>query len=311
MKFLLIDFGASRIKVVVYDKTTNTFSDSHHFPSPFIQSSTITITELSSLLQDVVLAYRDVDGIVICTILGGTWIKDTYHSWKSPLNKSKGSHCLISKLFDSDVHEDHKPFTDSKTYLSGLTQIGYIHNIPVYNSLGDTNCALRSVEIPDNGVVINMGTGSQVASESGIERYYPAGRSFLVFQQLFTSMGLNLFDLLDQVTVNDVVSSTMHVDLANFPQARGYTDGGSISQISEGNFTVSNLLGSLLKMFVTQYKDAIGIADTIILIGGVANKIKILPQLFEYYYPNKRIVLQNSEIEATHLGMARYITQNI
>jgi hypothetical protein len=103
----------------------------------------------------------------------------------------------------------------------------------------------------------------------------------------------------------------MHVDLANFPQARGYTDGGSISQISEGNFTVSNLLGSLLKMFVTQYKDAIGIADTIILIGGVANKIKILPQLFEYYYPNKRIVLQNSEIEATHLGMARYITQNI
>jgi hypothetical protein len=314
MKFLLIDFGASRVKAVVYDKDTGTFSDPYDLQSPFIQSTTISVDKLTSLLQDLVSCYTNVDGIVICTILGGTWIEDIYYSWKSSTGLPKGAHCLISKVFKSDVHEDHKPFTNNENYLPGLTEIGRIQNIPVYSSLGDTNCALRSVDIPEDGVVINIGTGSQVVSRSGVERYFPAGRSFLVFQQLFSSMGLDLFSFMDQVTVDDVVSSTLQVDLANFPQARGFIDGGSISLILEESFTVRNLLGSLLKTFVTQYKDAVGEANTILLMGGVSNKIKILQQLFEYYYPNINIVLQytpSSGVEATHLGMARYITQSL
>jgi len=311
MKFLLIDFGASRVKTIVYNKTTNAFTNSNHFPSPFIQNSTISIDELTSLLQNIVSPYKDIDGIVICTILGGVWIDDIYHSWKSPLNKSKGSHCLISKIFNSNVHEDHKSFTDCEKYLSKLTQIGKICDVPIYSSLGDTNCALRSIDIPENGVVINIGTGSQVISKHSMERYFPAGRSFLVFQQLFDSIGLDFFTLLNKITYKDVINSTLQINLANFTQSRGFTDGGSISQILEGTFTINNLLGSLLKAFVTQYKSAIGEANTIILLGGVVNKIKILPQLFKYYYPHINVTSQHNEIEATHLGMAQYIIQNI
>lgn len=311
MKFLLIDFGASCIKTIIYNKTTNIFTDPHHSPSPFIQTSTISIEELIDLLQGIISPYKDIDGVVICTILGGVWIDNIYHSWKSPLNKSKGPHCLISKIFNSDTHEDHKPFTNCEKYISTLTQIGKIYDIPIYSSLGDTNCALRSIDIPENGVVINIGTGSQVISKHTIERYFPAGRSFLVFQQLFNSIGLDFFTFLDKITYEDVITSTLQIDLANFTQARGFTDGGSISQILEGTFTINNLLGSLLKTFVTQYQNVVGEADTIVLLGGVANKIKILPQLFKYYYPHSNIILQNNEIEATHLGMVKYIIQNI
>jgi N-acetylglucosamine kinase-like BadF-type ATPase len=310
MKFLLIDFGASRIKTIVYNKTTNIFTDSNNLPSPFIQNSTISVDELTSLLQNIVSSYKDVDGIVICTILGGVWIDNIYHSWKSSLSTSKGSYCLVSKIFNSNMHEDHKPFTNCEKYLSKLTQIGKICNIPIYNSLGDTNCALRSIDIPENGVVINMGTGSQVISKHNIERYFPAGRSFLVFQQLFDSIGLDFFSILNKITYEDVITSTLQINLANFTQSRGFIDGGSISQILEGTFTINNLLGSLLRAFVTQYKSAIGGADTIILLGGIANKIKILPQLFKHYYPHIDVISQYSEIEATHLGMAQYIIQN-
>jgi N-acetylglucosamine kinase-like BadF-type ATPase len=310
MKFLLIDFGASRVKTIVYNKTTNVFTNSNNFPSPFIQNSTISIDELTSLLQNIVSPYKDIDGIVICTILGGVWIDNIYHSWKSPLNKSKGSHCLISKIFNSNVHEDHKSFTDCEKYLSKLTQIGKICDISIYSSLGDTNCALRSINIPENGVVINIGTGSQVISKHNIERYFPAGRSFLVFQQLFNSIGLDFFTLLSKITYEDVITSTLQINLANFTQSRGFTDGGSISQILEETFTINNLLGSLLKTFVTQYKSAIGEANTIILLGGMADKIKILPQLFKHYYPHIDVISQYNEIEATHLGMAQYIIQN-
>jgi hypothetical protein len=309
MQYLLIDFGATYIKCVVYNKETGTVEDSKQFESPFKTSTSVTSVSLHKLLSDIVLTYKRVDGIIICTILGGVWQRDVYHSWKISLDQ--GDSCLISGLFGSVVHEDHKPFTTAKSYTKGLDIIGNINHTPVYSSLGDTDCVIRSIRLEEGEVAINMGTGSQVITKHNINRYFPAGRSFLAYQELFSSLGLDMFQLMDKLTTNTVLHSSLKVDLAVFSQARGYTDGGSISQINEGNFTVQNILGSLLKSFVLQYRESVGDAKTIILVGGIAKKVRILPLLFEYYYPQARIILAEDEIESTHKGMINYINEQL
>lgn len=309
MKYLLIDIGATYIKCVIYDKETGYVSTSDHFTSPFRNKTTATSESLYKLLDNIVTHYDRVNGIIICTILGGTWIDNVYHSWKAGLEP--GQSCLIGGLFGSLSHEDHKPFTIADEYTNQLTIIGNIHETPVYCALGDTNCVIRSLELKEDEVAINMGTGSQVISVNGIQRYFPAGRSFLVYQELFESMGLDIFEFFNNLTLDDIVNSPLEVDLATFEQARGYVDGGSISKIKEGNFTVNNLLGALVRSFITQYKDYIKDAKRIIIVGGIAKKLQLTYQLFNHYYPQAIINMGEQGIESTHKGMIKYINEQL
>ena len=135
MKYLLIDFGASFVKTVVYDKDTSLFSESNKINSPFVTKDYIEISELRKILEDIVNSYSNIDAILICTILGGSWVDNTYYSWKSIQNKNKGKYCLISKLFESTVHIDHREFTNCEIYDDELKVIGEINNIPIYSSL--------------------------------------------------------------------------------------------------------------------------------------------------------------------------------
>lgn len=309
MKYLLIDFGATYIKCIVYNKKTGEVTNSKQFESPFKTSNVVRSEALYKTLSDILSNYEKVGGVVICTILGGKWQEGVYYSWKDATDK--GEFCLISGLFGSIVHDDHKPFTTANSYVNGLVVIGNLYQTPVYCSLGDTDCVIRSLKLKEGEVAVNMGTGSQVITKHTINRYFPAGRSFLAYQELFNSLGLDMFELMERLTAKDVLESPLKVDLAVFPQARGYTDGGSISQIGEGNFTINNILGALLRSFILQYRETIGDAETIILVGGIAKKIALLPSLFEYYYPQARIHLAEDGIESTHKGMINYINEQL
>jgi len=138
MKYLLIDFGASRIKIAIYNQTTKKITVNFDKESPFKNSETITKQELNILLKDIIKEVQPVDGIITCTIVGGGWIGDVYHSWKSN-NKNNKKHCLISGLFvdttNYHVHPHHDSLQNSQYKLDIL---GYINNIPIYSSLGDT-----------------------------------------------------------------------------------------------------------------------------------------------------------------------------
>jgi len=314
MTYLLIDFGATYIKCAVYNKDTQDFEKEFTHPSPFTLYDRVSKEVLFNILSQIVVKSGDVDGVVICTILGGGYIDNIYHSWKSPDNSLKAcdhSHCMISGLFDSAVHHHHKPFTTNNNYVTGLDVIGQINGVPVYNSLGDTDCVIESLTLDEHTKAINIGTGSQVISQTAIERYFPAGRAFLVYQELFNSLGLDIFDLMKTLTVDDVIKSNLEVDLAVFPQARSFRNGGSISNIVEGSFTIKNLLGSILKEFVLQYQHCISDVSTVLLVGGVAKKIAILPELFQIYNPGKEIVLVEDGIESTHKGMIKYINKHL
>ena len=313
MKYLLIDFGASFIKTALYNKDLDTIENSIDLVSPFKQSNCISKDNIYSILTDILNSYKSIDGIVICSILGGYYKDDIYYSWKVD-NFTKGSSCLISGLFETEntfhVHAHHKNTVNAADYEFGLRILGFINDIPVYSSLSDTDCVTESIQLSDNDILINIGTGSQVITKNTRYSYIPAGRSFLVFEELFNSLGLSIFDLFQQININDVLSSTLEINLNNFNQAHKYTNGGYIKLINEGSFNIKNVLGSILKEFVNQYSIYINKHEckNIFLAGGIPYKLSILIDLFKIYYPTKNIILSDKNLN-THQGMINYINK--
>jgi len=310
MKYLLIDFGASYIKCAVYDKNCNNYKKGETISSPFLVSDSISKKDLLECLDTIVELHERVDGIVMCTVLGGSYVNDTYVSWKSSQNNTKNK-CLMSGLLNCLPHIHHKEFTDSKEYLTNLKVVGHIKNVPLYSVLGDTNCAHKSISLSENSVIINIGTGSQVISKNTVERYFPAGRMLLVYQRFFQSIGVDMFKLFKTIRVEDVVNSTMEFNLNVFKQSRNYASGGSILNINEETFSIHNFLGSLLKSFVIQYKPFVKKFEHIILVGGITKKISILPELFKFYYPDSKIHATENEIESTHKGLIEFINEEL
>jgi hypothetical protein len=308
MKYLLIDFGATYIKCALH--SNGVITPTVNVPSPFQHKTQVTKQELTDILEDIVSNHKDIQGIFICTILGGNWEEDIYKSWKCADPTDKGSMCMVSGVFNNTIiHTDHKDFTKAQHYTDKPLVIGRIKDVPMYSPLGDTNCVIRSLSLPPNGVAINMGTGSQIISKTEVKRFYPAGRSFLVFNRLFETSSVSLFDMIQTLTVQDVVNSSLVVDLAVFEQARSWTGGGAISGITESNFTIQNVAASIIKTFVLQYSDSLTNAESVTLVGGIASKVSILPELFQFYYPDKTIIRKESPVEATHEGMCYLINK--
>lgn len=308
MKFLLIDFGATFIKCAIYNKSDDSYRRVDDIASPFATKVEISKSDLLDIFSGIISANEKVDGIIICTILGGCYIGDVYFSWKSPDCK-KGNKCMVSGLLDATPHIHHKPFTSSEKYLDKLEVIGYIASIPVYSSLGDTDCVIKSIDLDPETVAVNMGTGSQVISQNAIHRYFPCGRMLLVYERFFADLGVDMFNLFDSIEVEDVITSTLEMDLNVFPQSRNYYNGGDIIGIKESNFNLSNLLGSLLKHLILQYGPYIAAFDKILLLGGVAKKIQILPSLFEHYYAPAKVFLVEGDIESPHRGLISFIKE--
>lgn len=315
MKYLLIDFGASYIKTVVYDTSTETYSNNASIESPFLYETELHKHKLRSILVDLINKHMDCDGVFVCSILGGFYEDDIYYSWKSNKQPQK-NYCLISGLFSETetfhVHEHHRQFTNVDRYSDKLQVLGYINSIPIYSSLGDTFCVINSVDIDEYSVGINLGTGSQIFyKEDGqllTKMYIPSGRAFLMFQNFFNELNYNFFSSINTLTVEDVLNSTLNIDLNVFPQAHKFDTGGSITNIMENTFTVKNFIASILNGYVKQYVELIPKnKKQIYLLGGMSNKIKILPELFAVYCPNVTVTVCDNDIESTHQGLIKLI----
>ena len=207
MKYLLIDFGASFIKIATYDTVSSFLENSQEIKSPFVENNIVSKDAIQSIFLEIVNSYQHVDRIVACSILGGYYKEDFYYSWKVG-NGEKGSSCLLSELFKEEktfhIHEHHKATVNTQEYVQGLKILGYINKIPIYSILGDTDCVTESLQLDSKTIAINIGTGSQVISSTKRYSYIPAGRSFLVFEELLSSLGVSLFDYFKQLSVEDV-----------------------------------------------------------------------------------------------------------
>lgn len=305
MKYLLIDFGASFIKCAEYDSENSVVTNTMNIHSPFYDSGTVNREYVFDLIKKILLLYPNCRRVMSCSILGGEWIGDVYHSWKV-LDKPSKPDCLISGLFvNAPTHHVHKHHGgDSES----IRELGRIGDAVFYSSLGDTDCVIECMDIQDKEYLVNIGTGSQVISKESIHKYIPAGRALLVFANLFSAFDIDMFKELADMTLHDCITSDLKIDLNVFRQSHMYKNGGQIGNIQEYTFSRKNLLGSILKTLVCQYKPFIQFSDySIKLCGGIPQKLPIVKKLFEYYYQNP-IITMSSDFE-THTGLIKFITK--
>lgn len=314
MRYLLIDIGASYIKKLIYDTSTDSHQNIGIELSPFKINNTINKNDILNIIELIICKSVPIDGVIFCTILGGGWIGDEYYSWKSSDPRPK-LHCLISGLFsDISTYHIHKHHGGN---VNGLHLLGHIRGTRIYSSLGDTNCVLESIDFNEHETIINIGTGSQVINRTKdnttIVGFIPAGRSFLVFDKFFESIGFDFFGALGKITADQVYSSTMDIDLKTFPESKNFSVGGKLDRIVENHFTITNLLASILRCFVLQYRPYIDSPSKKIirLVGGIPHKLPILSQLFEQYYPKFTIITEKSSISNTHMGMIQLIKRHL
>lgn len=302
MEYLLVDFGASCIKCCIYDTTTQQFSKDISYESPFTTRTTLDKRELLIIINNIQEQFNCCKRVLSCSILGGEWVNDTYFSWKALKTKTKPD-SLISGLFiDSPEYHIHKHHGGPSEHIMPL---GFIQDVLWYSDLGDTDCVINAIDwSKSDQYVINIGTGSQVISQDTIYKYIPAGRALLVFHQFFNSIGFDFFAHLNKLSLEEIVNSNLTIDLNIFEQAHLYDNGGMIGNITEYNFSIKNMLGSIIRTLVCQYQPFIQHNNWLIkLTGGIPTKLPVMRAVFEYYYQNPIVVSNNIE---AHIGLAKF-----
>jgi len=311
MQYLLIDYGASYIKCIVYDSDTDSLTNYKSFQSPLHMEYSVAKRYVIGSLLHVLAQYTRIKNVVICSILGGSYSEnDIYYSWKALYQNPNYKGCLISELFrGQETYHIHKHHSKD-SIVDGLEVLGYINGVKFYSVLGDTNCVIESVDLEETDLLINMGTGSQVISTDNITSYIPSGRALNMFSSFFQSMGVDFFERCSKLTVNDLITSTLEIDLNVFEQAVEYNGGGFIKNIHEDNFTVDNMIASVVKGYVTQYIRRIDtdIFEHIFLTGGISKKLPVIKEYITHVTGIETITL-NDEYESTHLGMKKLINK--
>ena len=305
--FLFIDFGASKVKTIEYNFRENKFSPQYQVDSPFLQVEAIHKKDLLSFVSNVIKNHRDIAAIIPCSILGGGYDGELYYSWKANKKLTENT-CLLSGLFKGDasyhVHEDHGGKIDKLTFLGKIGQNSF------YSSLGDTDCVKRSFPLDNKSCIVNLGTGSQVIKEQNMVKYIPSGRALNSYRSFFSQLGVDIFDLFEDRTVDDLLGATMSFDLNMFEQALNYKEiGGMISGINEKNFTLKNFIDSLFASYLNQYIPYIYDSDKIYLTGGISRRYPAIRDYFQLK-TGKDVLLRSEYIEDTFLGIKNKLLED-
>lgn len=305
------------MKSIVYNKETNSFSNSQVSTSPLANADKLSKDKVLRAIQNTLRKYQSVDAVVMCSVLGGYYVNDVYYSWKcadKPPRPEEDS-CLLSELFkDQNTYHIHAHQSKNST-IEGLKILGRWNDILFYSALGDTNCVIASVTLLKNELLINLGTGSQVISQNHegkheLTSFIPSGRALNSFKLFFDSFDINLFDEFAGLTLQDLEKSTMTFDLNVFPQSYRYTDGGSIRNILETNFNKENFISSLFRSYLEQYLEFISSrkATKVFLAGGISKRYSLIEN-FLGYKSGLPVTTTSFIYEDTHIGMVNLIKQ--
>ena len=155
-------------------------------------------------------------------------------------------------------------------------------NLSVYSGIGDNQCAIFGSYLKTEDIIINMGTGSQIAKidqlniEAKMEQrpyfnnkdlsiitHIPSGRALNCFIGFindcfsYADSKLSAWDFLESITIEDIAQSNMEFNLNVFESSYKFLTGGCISYIMEHNFNLKNYLSSLIKSYIEQYFEII------------------------------------------------------
>ena len=205
------------------------------------------------------------------------------------------------------------------------------NNIKLYTAVGDNQCAILGSNLDNNQLIINMGTGSQIAkldildintnmeqrpyfknNSLSIITHIPSGRALNCFVGFidecfkYVSSEISAWKLFDNIKLEDIVNSSMIFNLKVFDSAYGFENGGSINFIKENNFNVNNYIASLLKSYIEQYFEIIteySIKYTdILLAGGIPMKISLIKDYIKNI-KKQNVIINRSKEDETLQGL--------
>lgn len=242
---------------------------------------------------------------------------------------------IIDKKWDEEIIGYFKEFNIEFNKVTDKIEIaGYFQydnlNIPIFTGIGDFQAAISGAGCGKNIVNINLGTGSQVAkicnTEGGIQirpffnneklsviTHIPSGRALNTYINFLKTINndINYWKIIDSLNLEDVINSTLTFDLGVFSSAWNFSGFGKIDNILENNFTLQNFLASLLNSYLRQYVSALkeickdNNFNKIIISGGIASKVGVIKDYFEYKYPNIDVIIFKSVHDTTILGLKK------
>lgn len=323
MQYLLIDFGATSIKCATYNGKKT--CDAHSYVSPFIDHDTLSLGAVKQTLINILSDYPHIDSVLTCSILGGYYVDDIYYSWKHSCKPNIPDDCLtlIDGIFYDQstwhVHHNHGQSLSIDNENYDIKLLGTLNGKKFWSALGDTNCVIQSIDLKHGEYIVNMGTGSQIITldkngpvinfnkNYSIISHIPSGRSLNILHRFFKELNCDMFEHFNKVTSDDIVNSTLMVDLNMFPQSYKYRTGGSISNINEDNFTIHNLIASILNGYIDQYINIIPKNSHIHLTGGIGKKVHTIKEVLLH----NNYTIDTYDTLDTHRGMAKLIDEYI
>jgi len=421
MNFLLMDFGASRIKSIIYNTDTKKFSELYSTQGSFMHGSNVTSMNFFSKsfldhIERQKIEFPKIDAINICSEMHGflmaannkNLLEENYVSWRSvnenfsektlldyfPNNDFKQQTGMkyrdglpisnISLYNDSDkkyrlmglceslieIHGEwfgkisksmasatglynikknswikilgnapeikFPEVTDDKTNIYGVIKIND-KEVPIYGCIGDLQASFLSIDLEDNAVNVNLGTGSQVSKnyKLGDEKIFelrptfssnyfttvshiPCGRVLNLFSKLFDNISnLNggekgLFWKLFLSKSNTDSKKIFEVDLNFFKGSYNYKSGGSIKNINENNFDLETLVHSIKFSLIKQYSEIIENMQissqlkfkNILITGALAKKITDFSELLSKQ-TGIEVEVIDYDYDATLVGLSK------
>jgi sugar (pentulose or hexulose) kinase len=242
-----------------------------------------------------------------------------------------GFYNIYNKCFDNNLTGILKKQYNTRLLFNTVTETvqisGYIKyenkDIPIYTGVGDHQCAVLGAGNTEETISLNLGTGSQVGlinskSNTAEKRPYfngklmsvlthiPSGRAFNTYIGFLSEINPNIdyWKLLSEINVDNLIKSSLNIDLAVFSSAWNYNIFKGISGINENNFTLKNFLSSLIYSYIKQFENAIEYIgdkrDKIVLSGGISEKLPVIRSYFAQKYD---ICPHETKIDETFLGL--------
>lgn len=212
---------------------------------------------------------------------------------------------------------------------------GYINKfnkkIPVLIGIGDFQSSLYGTNIKPKSLLINMATGSQIAQlidknniindkdifsfrpyfENNFIKcitHIPSGRFLNIFNNFFNEIGINMWDYLNNLSMEEIYNSNININTDIFSN-----DGIIISNINNINFNIKNVISSILYNYIFQYikiiKENNINFEYIILSGGIPKKIPVIKDIFEKEF-NIKIIINDIDDDSL-IGVLNIINKYI
>lgn len=213
-------------------------------------------------------------------------------------------------------------------------------NIPVYGGIGDLQSCYLSLDLKENEMNVNLGTGSQVSKtyqkyDKEFElrptfnneifstiTHIPCGRALNIFSNAIekkfkennkkTNITQNIFweKFLQKSDINS--KNNIDIDLNVFKGSYKYKNGGSLRFVERNNIDLQVLVDSIKFSLVKQYSDIINYynkcndnsINKIILTGALANKIVDFKDLLNLE-TNIEVEIMHNKIDSSLIGLSK------